>query len=80
MVKKEEIKKSIKDILIYKYDLQINASDKILLNTNKIKGIDIFYILFLVKERYNIKIDKYAPFDGEITIDNITNYIYSYIK
>ncbi|MDD3098982.1 MAG: hypothetical protein PHW36_01360 [Bacilli bacterium] len=80
MVKKEEIEYSVKNILISKYNLEINDNDKILLNTKKIKGIDILYIIFLVQQKYNIIIDKYWPFYGEVTIDNIVNYIYYYIK
>ncbi|MDD2492322.1 MAG: hypothetical protein PHY83_00085 [Bacilli bacterium] len=79
-MKKEEIEYSVKNILISKYNLEINDNDKILLNTKKIKGIDILYIIFLVQQKYNIIIDKYWPFYGEVTIDNIVNYIYYYIK
>lgn len=80
MISKDEIKMNIKEILISKYDLEINDNDKILLNIHKIKGIDIFYIIFLIQKKFNLIINRYYPFDGEVTIDNITNYIYSYIK
>jgi hypothetical protein len=74
---KQEIEKCICDILSNNYIINVsNKNERILLNANKIFGIDIFYIIYTLCSKYNIPISKLSSFNDDITINNLTDYIY----
>ncbi|MBS5843167.1 MAG: hypothetical protein KIC77_06755 [Clostridiales bacterium] len=74
---KQEIKKCVCDILSNNYKINVsNKNERILLNANKIFGIDIFYIIYTLCSKYNMPISKLSSFNDDITINNLTDYIY----
>jgi hypothetical protein len=74
---KQEIEKCVCGILSDNYKVNIfNKNERILLNANKIFGIDIFYIVYAICSKYNIPISKLSSFNDDVTINNLTDYIY----
>lgn len=73
---KNEIAKRIHTILLEKYNVYIeNFDQKILLNYEIIHGIDLFFVLYYICEKYQISLNRLTPYDEEVTINGLAEYI-----
>lgn len=76
-----EIKKLICALLSKYYPISEGCYDKrILMNSNVIQGIDLFYILYLICTEYNVKLSDLTPYNGDISINGLTEYILEQIN
>lgn len=77
---KSEIAKRIHTILLEKYNIYIeDFNQKILLNFELIHGIDLFFILYSICEKYQIPLNRLTPYDEEVTINGLAEYIFKQI-
>lgn len=78
MCMKQKIKKRICDLLLNLYKIDVtDMNECILLNTNKIYGIDVFFIVFTICSEYNISLSKLPSYNDDVTVEKLATYIYT---